>query len=185
MNHVMIDLETLGTGPDTAFVSIGAVAFDPNTGELGPELSLYIDWQSAFSAGRTVTGDTLRWWLRQSISAKEEILKEGKQLSEALLILKDFLYSVCNRNRLRVWGNGATFDISILEHAYRQQGWENPWLFWNVRDVRTIKDIGKFKVDPKIFLLDNSKAHKAIEDAKHQARYVSKLWQVLRGAYFD
>ena len=29
MNHVMLDLETMGTGPRAAIVAIGAVAFDP------------------------------------------------------------------------------------------------------------------------------------------------------------
>lgn len=35
MKHVMLDLETMGNGPRAAIVSIGAVFFDPLTGELG------------------------------------------------------------------------------------------------------------------------------------------------------
>ncbi len=42
---------------------------------------------------------------------------------------------------VKVWGNGANFDIGILEHAYDQYQIEIPWEFWNVRDCRTIKDM--------------------------------------------
>ena len=37
MNNVMLDLETMGKGPSAAIVTIGAVFFDPMTGELGAE----------------------------------------------------------------------------------------------------------------------------------------------------
>ncbi len=32
MNHLMVDLETMGNGPYAPVISIGAVFFDPNTG---------------------------------------------------------------------------------------------------------------------------------------------------------
>ena len=35
MNHLMVDLETMGNGPYAPVISIGAVFFDPNTGETG------------------------------------------------------------------------------------------------------------------------------------------------------
>ncbi len=31
MNHLMVDLETMGNGPYSPVISIGAVFFDPNT----------------------------------------------------------------------------------------------------------------------------------------------------------
>ncbi|EJO3281021.1 3'-5' exoribonuclease, partial [Escherichia coli] len=35
--HLMIDLETMGKNPDAPIISIGAIFFDPQTGEMGPE----------------------------------------------------------------------------------------------------------------------------------------------------
>ncbi|EID5851670.1 3'-5' exoribonuclease, partial [Escherichia coli] len=37
--HLMIDLETMGKNPDAPIISIGAIFFDPQTGEMGPEFS--------------------------------------------------------------------------------------------------------------------------------------------------
>ena len=37
MQHVMVDIETLGTGPDAVIKSLGAVDFDPQTGEIGTD----------------------------------------------------------------------------------------------------------------------------------------------------
>ncbi|EIO6840844.1 3'-5' exoribonuclease, partial [Escherichia coli] len=41
--HLMIDLETMGKNPDAPIISIGAIFFDPQTGEMGPEFSKTID----------------------------------------------------------------------------------------------------------------------------------------------
>ncbi|MCD3647960.1 3'-5' exoribonuclease, partial [Escherichia coli] len=41
-HHLMIDLETMGKNPDAPIASIGAVFFDPQTGEQGPEFSKII-----------------------------------------------------------------------------------------------------------------------------------------------
>ncbi|EHW2538892.1 3'-5' exoribonuclease, partial [Escherichia coli] len=42
-HHLMIDLETMGKNPGAPIASIGAVFFDPQTGEQGPEFSKIID----------------------------------------------------------------------------------------------------------------------------------------------
>ncbi|HFI5037335.1 TPA: RecE family exodeoxyribonuclease, partial [Escherichia coli] len=36
-DHLMIDLETMGKNPDAPIISIGAIFFDPQTGDMGPE----------------------------------------------------------------------------------------------------------------------------------------------------
>ncbi|WP_097309578.1 RecE family exodeoxyribonuclease, partial [Escherichia coli] len=38
-DHLMIDLETMGKNPDAPIISIGAIFFDPQTGDMGPEFS--------------------------------------------------------------------------------------------------------------------------------------------------
>ncbi|EPE4237886.1 RecE family exodeoxyribonuclease, partial [Escherichia coli] len=42
-DHLMIDLETMGKNPDAPIISIGAIFFDPQTGDMGPEFSKTID----------------------------------------------------------------------------------------------------------------------------------------------
>ncbi len=48
MNNLMVDLETMGKKPNAPVVSIGAVFFDPQSGEIGlssiPPLALKAQW---------------------------------------------------------------------------------------------------------------------------------------------
>ncbi|MCM4863587.1 3'-5' exoribonuclease, partial [Escherichia coli] len=59
--HLMIDLETMGKNPDAPIISIGAIFFDPQTGEMGPEFSKTIDLETA---GGVIDRDTIKWWLK-------------------------------------------------------------------------------------------------------------------------
>lgn len=174
MKHIMIDLETLGTGADSVFIAIGAIYFDPKTGELGKEFYENIDWQSSIDEGRTIDADTIKWWFQQNYDARMAIIEDGESLAKVLNIFTKF----CGKYPI-VWGNGSSFDISILEHVYRQLKIPCPWPSWNVRDVRTIKDLGKDRVDKSIFV-NKGIAHNALDDAKHQAKYVSVLWQEIK-----
>jgi hypothetical protein len=167
----MIDLESLGTNNDCVFVSIGACLFDPFTNEIDHGNTFYerIDWDSSFKEGRTFNVPTMKWWLQQSDAARNEICKEGNPLS---VVLKQF------ENWLPedpiVWGNGSTFDISILNHAYNNCP---KWKFWNIRDVRTVLDIAKgLYRKPKI----EGTAHNALDDALYQAKYVCDIYKLLR-----
>lgn len=174
MKHIMIDLETLGIGVDAVFIAIGAVYFNPDTGEIGDEFYENVDWQSSLDEGRKIDADTIKWWFKQNDEARMAILKDGESLDMVLRLLNKFCgnYSI-------IWGNDSSFDISILEHAYIQANYEAPWKFWNVRDVRTIKDLGKHLVDKSIFEIEGT-AHNALDDAKHQAKYISVLWQAIK-----
>ncbi|EKH0276163.1 3'-5' exoribonuclease, partial [Escherichia coli] len=65
-HHMMIDLETMGKNPDAPLISIGAIFFDPQTGDMGPEFSKTIDLETA---GGVIDRDTIKWWLKQSREA--------------------------------------------------------------------------------------------------------------------
>jgi hypothetical protein len=173
MNNVMIDLETLGLTPNAAFISLGACRFSPETAQIGDSFYERINWETAMD-GREVTPATLRWWMQQGDDARLEIIKPGRNMKDVLDSLYFWLGSDCV-----VWGNGSTFDISILEDAYRQCGINIPWKFWNVRDVRTVVDLAKGLVD-KNDVAQEGTAHNALGDAVYQAKYVSKMWQALR-----
>ncbi|HGY6600614.1 TPA: RecE family exodeoxyribonuclease, partial [Escherichia coli] len=62
-DHLMIDLETMGKNPDAPIISIGAIFFDPQTGDMGPEFSKTIDLNTA---GGVIDRDVIKWWLKQS-----------------------------------------------------------------------------------------------------------------------
>ncbi|EGH0449045.1 3'-5' exoribonuclease, partial [Escherichia coli] len=55
--HLMIDLETMGKNPDAPIISIGAIFFDPQTGDMGPEFSKTVDLETA---GGVIDRDTIK-----------------------------------------------------------------------------------------------------------------------------
>lgn len=85
-----------------------------------------------------------------------------------------------NTKYLKVWGNGATFDNVILRGAYERAGQICPWAYWNDHDVRTIVTLGRsIGFDPKMDMPFDGERHNALADARHQAKYVSAIWQKL------
>ncbi|EON3121769.1 3'-5' exoribonuclease, partial [Escherichia coli] len=64
--HLMIDLETMGTNTNAPIVVIGAVFFDPQTGEIGPVFYIVISLTDAMNTGAVPDGGTIEWWLKQS-----------------------------------------------------------------------------------------------------------------------
>lgn len=179
MNNIMIDLETMGTGQNSLVIAIGAVFFDPDTGDLGEEFYTNIDWQSGIDAGLEINADTVKWWLEQNSTAIKAILAPGKQIDTAL----EYFYLWISANAkspsyVYPWGNGATFDISLLENAYNKVGERLPWKFWNVRDCRTVEYLAKGLVNKKDISFVGTQ-HNALDDAKYQATYISQMIQAL------
>ncbi|MGV4179637.1 3'-5' exonuclease [Citrobacter braakii] len=182
MNNLMIDLESMGKKPNAPIVSIGAVFFDPQSGDLGQEFYTAVNLESAMEQGAVPDGDTILWWLRQSSEARSAIcVDDAMPISSALSELSHFINRHSdNPKYLKVWGNGATFDNVILRGAYERAGQVCPWQFWNDHDVRTIVTLGRVVgFDPKRDMPFDGVAHNALADARHQAKYVSAIWQRL------
>ncbi|MDM3348653.1 exonuclease [Citrobacter sp. Cf116] len=90
--HLMVDMETMGNGPDAPIVSIGAVFFDPSTGNTGAEFYQVVSLESSMSFGMKPDASTIQWWLKQSSEARSAILvDETMGLRESLELLADFI----------------------------------------------------------------------------------------------
>lgn len=175
MTDLMIDLETMGTDPNCPIVSIGAVFFDVNTKQKGATFHMALDINEQIKRGRLVTGDTIKWWMQQSDAAKKIFSEHAKLAS---IVLPTFVkwYATNGlvvpqlpvKNRAFVWGNGATFDLSILEDAFRMYGIECPWGYNKAMDLRTFK---RFKAPEKKVVVPGT-AHNALDDAIGQADFV-------------
>ncbi|HDX4387220.1 TPA: 3'-5' exoribonuclease, partial [Escherichia coli] len=127
-DHLMIDLETMGKNPDAPIISIGAIFFDPQTGDMGPEFSKTIDLETA---GGVIDRDTIKWWLKQSREAQSAIMTDEIPLDDALLQLREFIDENSGEFFVQVWGNGANFDNTILRRSYERQGIPCPWRYYN------------------------------------------------------
>ena len=176
-DHLMIDLETMGKNPDAPIISIGAIFFDPQTGDMGPEFSKTIDLETA---GGVIDRDTIKWWLKQSREAQSAIMTDEIPLDDALLQLREFIDENSGEFFVQVWGNGANFDNTILRRSYEWQGIPCPWRYYNDRDVRTIVELGKaIDFDARTAIPFEGERHNALDDARYQAKYVSAIWQKL------
>jgi len=166
---IMLDLESLGTRPDCAILTLGAIKFNPYVlDDFGDSLYLRIDVDEQLALGREVQEDTLQWWMKQAEDVREEALGEGNRVSLESMYkqLNRFVVGVTN-----IWCQGPAFDIVILENIYRQCGWPTPWQFWQIRDSRTLFGVHG---DPR----EKGKAglHNALEDCVSQAQGVQQIY---------
>ncbi|HHV8619126.1 TPA: 3'-5' exoribonuclease domain-containing protein [Escherichia coli] len=176
-NHLSVDLETMGTNPDAPINSIGCKFFDPATGEMGPEFSKAIDLETS---GGIIDRKTIKWWAKRSREAQSAIFTDEIPLDDALLQLREFINENSGESFVQIWGNGANFDNVILRRSYERQGIPCPWRYYNDRDVRTIVELGNsIGFDVRMAIPFEGVPHNALDDARHQAKQVSAIWQKL------
>ncbi|WP_131073394.1 exonuclease [Klebsiella pneumoniae] len=179
--HVMVDLETMGKKNNAPIVAIGAVVFDPATGSIGESFYKVVCLESSVNWGAVIDPSTVIWWLKQSSEARSAIVNDDAiPLQDALLQFREFVSDnvAGGSKKAQVWGNGASFDNSILRSSYDCIAEDYPWEYWNDRDVRTMVELGQaISFDPKTTIPFEGSRHNALADAIHQARYVSVIWQ--------
>jgi DNA polymerase III epsilon subunit-like protein len=174
---IMIDLETLDVLPTATILTIGAVKFDPFGDEANDpkmeKLYIKVDIDSCDRIGSTVSNATLDWWANQSAEAQADAFDpEGRiQIEDAMAQL----YKFCWGGK-RVWSHGVGFDLIILENYFRRIEKAIPWSFWEMRDTRTLFDIG---INPNRATVT---AHNALADAVDQALGVQKVYRTLRSS---
>lgn len=172
LDHFSIDLETLDNRYSSAVLSIGVQQFDPNTGKLGATFYREIDIDSAIKAG-TVSGSRLAWWMMQDAKAKRLFEHSNKKVGVATALdeLRTWMSGLSPVPK--VWGNGAGFDITILEHAHDKGcvGLTPAWHFTSIRDMRTIVEdaqLGGMEWPER-----EGVHHNALDDAIYQAQVIS------------
>ena len=169
---IMIDLETLDVLPTATILTIGAVKFDPFGDESTMEkFYVKVDVDSCDKIGATVSTSTLEWWSKQSAEAQADAFDpDGRiDIHDALAQL----YKFCWGGK-RVWSHGVGFDLIILENYFRKIEKAIPWSFWEMRDTRTLFDIG---INPNRAAVT---AHNALADAVDQAKGVQHVYRTLR-----
>ena len=179
--HVMLDIETLGTGSNAAIVSIGACLF---TLQDGPDESntFYqrIDLRSCLDAGMDVDARTVLWWLEGSPGALVELTgrEDRAEVRAALMAFKHWV----PKDAL-VYSNGPSFDAKTLSTAMENLG-VKPIEFWRERDHRTALDFlsvrcEKSPQEGRRFLKGElgPKPHHALADAVRQAMELHSLFK--------
>mgnify|MGYP003635399061 FL=1 len=144
------------------------IDIDPNAlGYLPQDYYARVDIDS--QPNREVDDATVEWWATQPQEAQDEAFgEEGRiPLKQALEELSKLCFH-CNLT----WANGTTFDMVILENAYKQEQLPIPWRFWNVRDARTVYSLYPDLPKPRA-------SHHALEDCKRQIDLLQQTLQHL------
>lgn len=183
MNHVMIDIETMGTNPNAPIASIGAVFFNPKTGELGEQFYCRVDFENDMLNGAMPDGGTIKWWLRQPSEARAELIRDdATPIWGAVSDLSDWLTDNAESLKtLKVWANSPSFDCTILKSAFERIGIDIPWNYWNERDVRTIKEVSLAVTGFSRGIENIGVKHNALDDAISQVALVSAVMSQLKG----
>lgn len=180
ITDVMLDLETLDTVDTAVVISIGAFAFNRNDIHKPTHGFHEIvggkdhrEEQKLF--GRTTSNETIAWWKKQSPEAK--VIFKTNTCDDTAHMLAKFATWLAELPclKLRVWGNGATFDNTILASLYRTYGMDVPWNTFNDRCHRTIKEHFGSEGEPVTFI---GTKHDALDDATNQAQ---KLCSIIQG----
>ena len=152
----MVDIEGLGTGPDATILTIADQSFDPfGTGYYGRQYYARITLES--QENRSIQQDTIDWWATQPEAQAEAFMEEGRiDLDQAL----DSLGKLIWQHKL-IFANGPTYDMNILEHAYKSYNKPLPWQFYNVRDARTVYSLWPELPKPPT-------SHHALQDCRRQ-----------------
>jgi len=173
-SHVMIDLETLGTGPDAAVVSIGACRFNINTGEIQSRFHEKVQFSPTMGK---IDPATVLWWFQQSEEARAALIS-GQRLP-LIDVLKNFRHWVNNGdcefgNVAGLWSNGPTFDETILRHAFGRFDLHFGVSFRLSRCCRTFFMLAQeFGIKPTPALIK----HDALDDAIAQAKTVCAVYE--------
>ncbi len=166
----MLDIETMGTAPGSAIVSIGAVRFD----ETGILDTFYrrISLQSCLEHGLGMDAETVLWWMQENAEPRMELVRGDQvQLHAALCDL----YAFVGPDAYEIWGNGSDFDNALLQEAYRRCKLRLPWNYKANRCYRTVKNLF-----PKVKAPTSGVKHNAISDAINQALHLIEILKVMR-----
>jgi DNA polymerase III epsilon subunit-like protein len=168
--HIMVDLETLSTRANATILSIGAVRFTLGKGIIDT-FYINVDGKSCKEAGLHVSKDTVKWWSEQNKEALKALLVDPQPLTVAM----NKFYEWCGNDEIMIWGNGASFDVTILEEAFEAVGVSRyPWKHWNIMCFRTVMNLMGIR-NSDIRKSENDTHHHALDDALSQTKTLIKV----------
>lgn len=144
---LMLDIESLDTGPRSVILQIALTPFDIDEEEVMDfpfNAFLPMQPQLDFITPRTISADTLLWWMDQSDEARANLKACGVDDMHSLrVIMGSFVHefnrmiSIPNSEYILV-ARGPQFDVVNVESLLRDLGMKAPWGYNKVVDLRTM-----------------------------------------------
>jgi FAD/FMN-containing dehydrogenase len=171
--HVFLDWETLGLTADCKVLSLGAAAVSGLATDSWQWDMFYRNIQTLSQTSRRQAGATYTWWQKQW--AEKPALQIAMQEDTLPLdtVLKEFIEWLATlQGPYYLWGNGADFDLAILNHAMVQSRLILPaHHYTKQRCFRQLRSMYPSIKAPAFYGMP----HHAGDDATHEARWFVKI----------
>jgi len=172
---LMIDWETMSTHTNAQLLQLGMCFFDADDeSEQYASSEFKLDQTEQVEAGRHASKGTIAFWEGEDQILLEN-LKSGTYTMEAGSMLFRNTYKEFAAPGCRVWGNGSSFDETLLRSMLEQtDNPHTPYAFWKVRDMRTMLEqwpVEKVKAAVK---------HDGESDAIAQAMTIKKCFALAK-----
>jgi len=172
-SHVMVDIETLGAGPDAAIFEIAAMVANTkgDSDTFIKRVSVLDEIVHGFSIDKT----TVEFWQEHNELIHHATGICPNRTGEALVAFSRFLKGI--EREYLIWANGASFDLAILRNHYQKLGIPLPWDYWQEMDYRTLKKM--FGNEISWQKPDDKNVHFAIYDTEYQIKHLGRIFKVL------
>lgn len=191
IDRVMVDLETLATGPRSV-VFCGCVAAFDKEGKLYGQQIFRLHLAEQVEDGRKVDADTMSFWVVDRWPLFSALMNDDTVPEIAWQAVARVLRSVAVDHctvpidKVELWCRGTSFDMAILRDMCDASGQKPWWKYWNERDVRTYqKQVEKYfgKDVCEVGQIESGgEKHDPFEDVSRQALLVAQLDRTLRVA---
>ncbi len=138
MNALTISLQTYGTRPGCAILSISAVPFDLHTGIIGKHFFMPIDLDKSINLGFHIERQTIEWWQLQQKEFYEINHSGFLGPDQVLHTFNMWIEDTFKGQPFFVYGNSMRFDLGILQEAYNKLKIHYPFDYYWERDFRTL-----------------------------------------------
>lgn len=149
--QIMLDLETLGRDKGDVVLEAAAVAYNlRHTWDSKAEAPEVIgDYWALFNPhiqqkrhGMRVNLETIKWWNADPGRSLHfaSLIEQGGKVDRLDIAVIDFVKFLIYHNveQAEIWVRG-NMDAPMLEGLIEKvTGWEAPWAYWQIRDLRTL-----------------------------------------------
>lgn len=183
---IMTDIETLDVGPRSVITQAAFVAAAIDDPEIPIHRHLiYLPIQPQITLQRTISAETIAWWMKQDEEARLKIAEStGDEFEELPALLRAFnrkLDQVSDGRTYEFWARGPQFDVVNLESLMGDCAVQPHWEYQVVRDLRTLMAIAGLKT-ADVERPPELTAHQADKDCQFQLMCYAAAMRELRRA---
>ena len=170
---VMADIESLDIGPRSIVSQIGmvfALAADPET--VLKEVLVYLPIQPQIELKRTISAQTLSWWMKQGDEARAEFEQNtGDDFEELPALLRHVnrqFVQIVDGREYELYARGPQFDIVNIESVMSDVAVKPAWKYDRIRDLRTVMALAGMRTGDIPRDTTRFPEHMAVADCNYQ-----------------